>query len=233
MRAVPGARPADDGVRLRAGAGAQPRRRRRDQEGRATTSAAMAGAGSSISSSSEAEEREHIRQAPSRASSARSATRPLGWYCRYGPSVNTRRLRVEEGGFLYDCDCYDDELPYWTRPSTASRTSSCPIRSPTTTANSCPARRHRRPTGSTSARRLRHALRGGRDAAEDDVGRHAHAPHRPPRPRRRAAALLDHVPEAQACGSPAASTSPSTGTSSTRRQPDPAVPPDRNPIVSV
>lgn len=40
--------------------------------------------------------------------------RPIGWYCRYGPSVNTRRLLVEEGGFLYDSDAYDDELPYWT-----------------------------------------------------------------------------------------------------------------------
>ena len=30
--------------------------------------------------------------------------RPLGWYCRYGPSVNTRQLLVEEGGFLYDSD---------------------------------------------------------------------------------------------------------------------------------
>ncbi len=41
--------------------------------------------------------------------------RPLGWYCRYGPSVNTRRLVVEEGGFLYDSDAYNDELPYWVR----------------------------------------------------------------------------------------------------------------------
>ena len=39
--------------------------------------------------------------------------RPLGWYCRTGPSVNTRRLLVEEGGFLYDSDAYNDELPYW------------------------------------------------------------------------------------------------------------------------
>jgi allantoinase len=39
--------------------------------------------------------------------------RPLGWYCRYGPSENTRRLLVEEGGFLYDSDAYNDELPYW------------------------------------------------------------------------------------------------------------------------
>ena len=39
--------------------------------------------------------------------------RPLGWYCRYGPSVNTRRLVVGEGGFLYDSDYYGDELPFW------------------------------------------------------------------------------------------------------------------------
>ena len=43
--------------------------------------------------------------------------RPLGWYCRSGPGVNTRRLLVEEGGFLYDSDAYDDELPYWTTVS--------------------------------------------------------------------------------------------------------------------
>ncbi|EPM99597.1 polysaccharide deacetylase family protein, partial [Pseudomonas syringae pv. actinidiae ICMP 19070] len=38
--------------------------------------------------------------------------RPLGWYTgRTG--ANTRRLVMEEGGFLYDCDTYDDDLPYW------------------------------------------------------------------------------------------------------------------------
>ena len=41
--------------------------------------------------------------------------RPLGWYCRYGPSGNTRRLVGGEGGFLYDSDAYNDELPYWVR----------------------------------------------------------------------------------------------------------------------
>ena len=40
---------------------------------------------------------------------------PLGWYCRYAPSENTRRLLVEHGGFLYDSDTYNDELPYWVR----------------------------------------------------------------------------------------------------------------------
>ena len=38
---------------------------------------------------------------------------PEGWYCRYAPSVNTRRLLVEHGGFTYDSDAYNDELPYW------------------------------------------------------------------------------------------------------------------------
>lgn len=61
---------------------------------------------------SEEEEREHIRLAVASLRKTLGA-RPLGWYCRYGPSVNTRRLVVEEGGFLYDSDAYDDELPYW------------------------------------------------------------------------------------------------------------------------
>ncbi len=38
--------------------------------------------------------------------------RPVGWLTgRPGP--NTRRLVVEEGGFLYDRDALDDEVPYW------------------------------------------------------------------------------------------------------------------------
>jgi allantoinase len=39
---------------------------------------------------------------------------PLGWYTgRPGP--NTRRLVTEIGGFLYDSDAYNDDLPYWTQ----------------------------------------------------------------------------------------------------------------------
>lgn len=61
----------------------------------------------------EEEERLHIRRAV--ASLERTVgQRPLGWYCRYGPSLNTRRLLVEEGGFLYDSNAYNDDLPYWT-----------------------------------------------------------------------------------------------------------------------
>ena len=60
----------------------------------------------------EATEREHIRRA---VESLRRTVgvRPLGWYCRYGPSINTRRLLMEEGGFLYDSDSYADELPWY------------------------------------------------------------------------------------------------------------------------
>jgi len=39
--------------------------------------------------------------------------RPLGWYIGR-PSANTCRLVAEEGGFLYDSDAYNDDLPYWT-----------------------------------------------------------------------------------------------------------------------
>jgi peptidoglycan/xylan/chitin deacetylase (PgdA/CDA1 family) len=38
-----------------------------------------------------------------------------GWYCRYAPSENTRRIVAETGSFLYDSDAYNDELPYWVR----------------------------------------------------------------------------------------------------------------------
>jgi putative urate catabolism protein len=62
---------------------------------------------------SEADEREHIRLAIASLEKT-VGRRPLGWYCRYGPSINTRRLLVEEGGFLYDSDAYNDDLPYWT-----------------------------------------------------------------------------------------------------------------------
>jgi peptidoglycan/xylan/chitin deacetylase (PgdA/CDA1 family) len=30
------------------------------------------------------------------------------------PNAHTRQLVVEEGGFLYDSDAYDDDLPHWT-----------------------------------------------------------------------------------------------------------------------
>jgi peptidoglycan/xylan/chitin deacetylase (PgdA/CDA1 family) len=58
------------------------------------------------------EEREAIRRAVESIERT-TGSRPLGWYCRE-MSVNTRELVVEEGGFLYDSDVYNDDLPYWT-----------------------------------------------------------------------------------------------------------------------
>ena len=60
-----------------------------------------------------AEERDHIRRAIDSIAET-TGERPLGWYCRHGPSVNTRELVVEEGGFVYDSDAYNDDLPYFT-----------------------------------------------------------------------------------------------------------------------
>ena len=38
--------------------------------------------------------------------------RPLGWYTGR-TSPNTRRLVVEDGGFVYDADDYTDDLPWY------------------------------------------------------------------------------------------------------------------------
>ena len=58
------------------------------------------------------EEREHMLWAIESMKET-CGQRPEGWYCRYGPSVNTRELVVEEGGFVYDSDTYNDDLPYY------------------------------------------------------------------------------------------------------------------------
>jgi peptidoglycan/xylan/chitin deacetylase (PgdA/CDA1 family) len=62
----------------------------------------------------EATERKYIKKTVASIEKS-TGTRPHGWYCRYAPSVNTRRLLIEEGGFLYDSDSYADELPYWVQ----------------------------------------------------------------------------------------------------------------------
>ena len=61
----------------------------------------------------EDKEREHIARAVETIERL-TGHPPRGWYCRYAPSANTRRLLVEHGGFLYDSDSYADDLPYWT-----------------------------------------------------------------------------------------------------------------------
>ena len=59
-----------------------------------------------------ATEREHLQQAIE-IHTRLTGSRPLGWYTGR-TSPDTRRLVVEEGGFLYDADSYADDLPYWT-----------------------------------------------------------------------------------------------------------------------
>ncbi|PZW39836.1 peptidoglycan/xylan/chitin deacetylase (PgdA/CDA1 family) [Humitalea rosea] len=62
----------------------------------------------------EAQERDRIAMAVTSLIATTGAP-PVGWYCRYSPSENTRRLLVEHGGFAYDSDSYADDLPFWTR----------------------------------------------------------------------------------------------------------------------
>ena len=56
-------------------------------------------------------EREHIDLAIKAIKSV-TGQRPRGWYTGR-TSPNTRRLVIEEGGFLYDADDYSDDLPFW------------------------------------------------------------------------------------------------------------------------
>ena len=57
------------------------------------------------------EEREHMQRAI-KIHKSLTGQRPLGWYTgRTGP--NTRKLVVEDGGFIYDADDYSDDLPWY------------------------------------------------------------------------------------------------------------------------
>jgi putative urate catabolism protein len=57
-------------------------------------------------------EREHMQHAIE-IQQRLTGDRPLGWYTGR-TSPNTRRLVVEDGGFVYDADDYSDDLPFWT-----------------------------------------------------------------------------------------------------------------------
>lgn len=61
----------------------------------------------------EEEERFHIREAV-RIQKQLTGERPYGIY-QGKPSINTLRLTMEEGGFIYSSDSYADELPYWVK----------------------------------------------------------------------------------------------------------------------
>ena len=132
---------------------------------------------------SEEEEREHIARAVKSLQQTVGQS-PAGWYCRYGPSVNTRRLVVEHGGFTYDSDYYGDELPFWQTVEGKPH-----LVVPYSLTNN----------DGKYANTMGHAdqwfglvkdafdvlYKEGATQPEDDVGRHAHAPDRPSRPHRR------------------------------------------------
>ena len=67
----------------------------------------------------EAEEREAIASTVNVLTEI-AGTRPVGWHTRSTPSPNTRRLLVEEGGFLYDSDDYSDDLPFFVEVRASS-----------------------------------------------------------------------------------------------------------------
>ena len=150
-----------------------------------TSPAATAGAGrkSWLLSRSE-EEAEHIRRAIDSIKET-CGERPSGWYCRYGPSVNTRELLVEEGGLRLRFrrlqrrpallrrgegqaaprhSLFDDLQRREVRPAAELRLAG---------------RFRRQPEA-----RPRPALGRGRDPSADDVDRPASAPDRPGEPRR-------------------------------------------------
>ncbi|TIP82390.1 MAG: polysaccharide deacetylase, partial [Mesorhizobium sp.] len=58
------------------------------------------------------EERDHLQRAVALFIEL-LGERPIGWNSRSFPSVNTRDLLIEEGGFLYDSDPCNDDLPYF------------------------------------------------------------------------------------------------------------------------
>ena len=60
---------------------------------------------------SEADERASIAEAI-RIHTEVTGERPLGWYTGRC-SMNTTKLVMEEGGFMYSSDDYSDDLPYW------------------------------------------------------------------------------------------------------------------------
>jgi peptidoglycan/xylan/chitin deacetylase (PgdA/CDA1 family) len=65
-----------------------------------------------VSRLSREDEREHLLTAIASIEETCGA-RPRGWYGKAPPSLNTRELLVEEGGFLYDSDSFADDLPYF------------------------------------------------------------------------------------------------------------------------
>ena len=105
--------------------------------------------------------------------------RPLGHYSR-GESPHTRDLMQDDGGFVYNCDTYADDLPYYAMHRGAPMLMipySLEINDT----------KFNRPTGMSEPRDLYRYLvstfdclpSGRRDDAPDDVAGHPHAHRRP------------------------------------------------------
>ena len=164
----------------------------------------------------EAVEREHMRLAVESLTRV-TGSRPLGWYTgRLGP--NTRRLVVEEGGFLYDADAYNDDLPYWVRVGDAPH-----LVVPYTLDNND--MKFGTPQGFNTGDDFFTYLRDAFDTLYDEgaeapkmmsVGLHARLVGRPGRVRRARPLPRPRAAGTTASGSAAASTSPGTGWLPTR-----------------
>ena len=61
---------------------------------------------------SETRERRHIALATQIVRDLTGGQWPLGWYTGRD-SPNTKRLVADQGGYVYDCDYYGDDLPFW------------------------------------------------------------------------------------------------------------------------
>ena len=116
-----------------------------------------------------------------------AGVRPVGWHSRSPCTPNTRRLLVEEGGFIYDSEAYDDDLPYIVEVAGRKHVV-VPYSLDTNDM------RFQRPDSSFARargllrlrhRRVRLAMGGGRDDAQDDDDRAPHPHHRPAGPHRR------------------------------------------------
>ena len=73
---------------------------------------------------SEADERASIAEAI-RIHTEVTGSRPLGWYTGRC-SMNTTKLVMEEGGFMYSSDDYSDDLPYWLKREDGAKHLSIP-----------------------------------------------------------------------------------------------------------
>ncbi len=137
-------------------------------------------------------EREHLARAVETIQGL-TGQKLLGWYTGRD-SPNTRRLVVDQGGFLYDSDSYADDLPYWVRVGEKQHLVVPYTLDTNDMRFSVPGGF---PTGEqffrASARRLRLPLREGRHRAEDALHRAALPPRRAPARLPSLARFLDHV----------------------------------------